>query len=170
MAADVSIGLGGSCYWCTEAIFASLKGVVQVEQGWLSSYGEQHWPSEGIIMRFDPQQITLCDLIDIHLHTHSSTADHSRRHKYRSAVYTYNDAQQAAAQACLVQLQSQFDKPLITRAYRLNTFERSAAHYQDYYYTDPQRPFCQNIITPKLRQLLALYQDKVDETRLRLDT
>ena len=60
------IGFGGGCHWCTEAVFASLKGVDRVEQGWIASYGDAESFSEAVIVTFNEEQIPLKDLIQIH--------------------------------------------------------------------------------------------------------
>ncbi|KZN53874.1 hypothetical protein N474_18700 [Pseudoalteromonas luteoviolacea CPMOR-2] len=160
------LGLGGSCYWCTEAIFSSLKGVHHVTQGWVSSYQDQNWFSEGIILEFDSSLISLCELIEIHLHTHSATSNHSRRNKYRSAIYCFDDVQRESAIECLNKLQKSFDKQVITQAIMFNEFNASPEHYQNYFYTDPKRPFCKNVITPKLKSLLYKFGDKVAEEQV----
>src|SRR3954451_12716902 len=84
------IGFGGGCHWCTEAVFLSLKGVEQVEQGWIASQPPYDAFSEAVVVTYDPLVITLTDLITIHLHTHASTSNHSMRQKYRSAVYWFD--------------------------------------------------------------------------------
>jgi peptide-methionine (S)-S-oxide reductase len=85
------VGLGGGCHWCTEGIFESLIGIKAVNQGWIASIDNNAELSEAIEVYFDPSMITLKTLIEIHLHTHASTVNHSIRQKYRSAIYTYND-------------------------------------------------------------------------------
>jgi len=160
------IGLSGTCYWCTEAIFLSLRGVTKVEQGWLSSVGEQDWFSEGIIVTYMPEVISLKSLISIHLHTHSSTKNHTMRDKYRSAVYAMDPYQTTEIKHNLALLQQDFDTPLITRAYQFNQFKLSDESIQNYYYSDPQRPFCENIITPKLKKLLDSHGNLMDKTKL----
>ena len=87
------IGFGGGCHWCTEGVFQSLIGVNHVDQGWISSEVPNDNYSEGVIVNFDPQVISLHVLVEIHLLTHSSTSNHSMRDKYRSAVYTYDQSQ-----------------------------------------------------------------------------
>ena len=160
------IGLSGTCYWCTEAIFLSLHGVLKVEQGWLSSFDDDSWFSEGIIVAFMPDVISLKNLIAIHLHTHSSTKAHSMRDKYRSAVYAMDPYQITEIKHYLALLQDEFELPLITRAYAFNQFKRSDEAMQNYYYSDPQRPFCENIITPKLKKLLDSHAKFIDKARL----
>ncbi|WP_121812290.1 peptide-methionine (S)-S-oxide reductase [Mucilaginibacter kameinonensis] len=156
------IGFGGSCHWCTEAIFRSLKGVSSVDQGWIASDAENTTPSEAVIVHFDQQQISLETLVAIHLHTHSCTAEHTMRGKYRSAVYTFNDAQLNAATAAIKALQTEFEQPVITKALPFQTFKLNSENYLDYYYKDPSKPFCQNIVNPKLKALLIRFKNQID--------
>lgn len=156
------IGLGGSCHWCTEAIFRSLKGVSTVEQGWITSDGENNTPSEAVIVLFDPNEIRLETLIAVHLHTHSCTANHDLRSKYRSAVYTFDHEQAAAAIQAIQTLQTDFDQPVITQVLPFQTFKLNDKNYLDYYYKDPSKPFCQNIVQPKLRELVRRFPANID--------
>jgi peptide-methionine (S)-S-oxide reductase len=67
------IGLGGGCHWCTEGVFESLIGISKVNQGWIASSGEHFHFSEAIEVYFDPAIISLSDLIEIHLYTHTTS-------------------------------------------------------------------------------------------------
>ena len=87
------IALGGGCHWCTEAVFQSLKGVVSVEQGYIASLVKHSAFSEGVIVHFNANIISLKTLIEIHLYTHKSTSNHSMREKYRSAIYVFSKSQ-----------------------------------------------------------------------------
>lgn len=149
------IGLGGGCHWCTEAVFQSLLGVDHVDQGFIRSTPPHDSLSEAVIVHFDPVATDLTALIEAHLHTHASTSAHSMRHKYRSAVYAFDDAQAAQANAVVTDLQRQFDAPLITRVMPFAGFEASHARFRNYYASDPERPFCQTHIAPKLAKLRA---------------
>jgi peptide-methionine (S)-S-oxide reductase len=160
------IGLSGTCYWCTEAIFLSLHGVTKVEQGLLSSVGEHNWFSEGIIVTYMPKVVSLKNLIAIHLHSHSSTKIHSMRNKHRSAVYAMDPYQITEIKHNLALLQDEFDAQLITRAYTFNQFKLSDESIQNYYYSNPKRPFCENIITPKLKKLLDTHSNLINKDKL----
>ena len=81
------IAFGGGCHWCTEAVYKSLKGIISVEQGFLASDGEESSFSEAVIVSYEPSDISLEDLILIHLYTHKSTSDHSMRNKYLSLIH-----------------------------------------------------------------------------------
>lgn len=151
------IGLGGGCHWCTEAVFQSLNGVFKVEQGFIASKGAYASFSEAVIVHFLEDRIPLRDIITIHLHTHSSTYQHSMRNKYGSAVYVFSDAEVSTVSLVLESLQRDFDEKLITQVHLLRTFKSSDSQFHDYYFTDPERPFCKRHIHPKLQVLKAKF-------------
>ena len=151
------IAVGGGCHWCTEAVFQALKGVEKVEQGYVASAPPLEQFSEGVIIHFDPQTIPLQILIEIHLHTHKSTSNHSFRSKYRSAIYFYSEAQKRDAQRIRAQLQEHFEQPLITQVLAFKHFQASRESLHDYYKSDPEKPFCKTYIAPKLQLLMQQY-------------
>ena len=150
------IGLGGGCHWCTEAVFQSLIGVEKVAQGFIASENEFDTYSEAVIVHFDSNVISLKDLIEIHLYTHKSTSEHSMRSKYRSAVYTFHQKQQEEASSIIDHLQQDFSQNIITKILPFRNFKESDAIFQNYYYSNPDKPFCERHIHPKL----ALLQKK----------
>lgn len=160
------IGFGGSCHWCTEAIFLSLKGITQVRQGWIASREAPERFSEAVIVHFDPNYISLETLIDIHLHTHSCTSTHTMRDKYRSAVYAFSKDQQSQAKAIIQALKPEFTDLIITEVIPFGTFKLNQPQYLNYYYTNPEKPFCQHIVKPKLLQLLREFKNEVDTSKL----
>ena len=160
------IGFGGSCHWCTEAIFQSLKGVTEVQQGWIASEGNAATFSEAVIVSFDDEVISLQTLIAIHLHTHSCTSMHNMRSKYRSAIYTFNDDQIKPARETIENLQKEFDGKIITVVIPFIDFKLNTEDYLNYYYSNPQKPFCENIVGPKLRLLLQNFSNHVDMNKV----
>jgi peptide-methionine (S)-S-oxide reductase len=152
------IGLGGGCHWCTEAIFQSIKGVSNVEQGWISAkrpYATSQ--SEAVIVHFDTSIITLDTLIEIHLFTHNATSNHTFRQKYRSAVYVFTKQQEVKAQTILDHKQKLFKKSLVTKVYDFSAFILNDTQYLNYYKSNPKKPFCQVRIEPKLKMLCMKY-------------
>lgn len=147
------IGFGGGCHWCTEAVFQSLRGVESVEQGWIASNGEQEAFSEAVVVHFDEKIIPLRILIEIHLHTHSSTSNHSMREKYRSAVYAFEVDQIHESNQIIKELQNGFDKKLITQVYPFVAFKMSPEMFRNYFKNNPSKPFCISHINPKLELL-----------------
>lgn len=155
------IVFGGGCHWCTEAVFQSLKGVLKVDQGYISSTGESTSFSEAVILEYDPDIIPLEVLIEIHLHTHQSTSNHSFRAKYRSAIYYFDNETRQASLSILEQLQKDFSKKIITQVLPFREFKFSEEVFRNYYFRDPERPFCRRYIHPKLEFLKKKYSSVV---------
>ncbi|GAA4277617.1 peptide-methionine (S)-S-oxide reductase [Aquimarina mytili] len=151
------IGFGGGCHWCTEAVFQALKGVTKVAQGYIKSTGNEHYFSEAVIVSYDPMVILLKDLIEIHLHTHKSTANHSFRKKYRSAIYYFEEADKNDIEHHLDQQQQNFNAPIITKTLPFLEFSPSRQELLDYYIKNPEKPFCKKYIHPKLEFLRNKY-------------
>ncbi|ETN94769.1 peptide-methionine (S)-S-oxide reductase [Zhouia amylolytica] len=160
------IAFSGGCYWCLEAVFQSLRGVDSVEQGFIAPDAEPNEFSEAVIVHYNPARIALKTLIEIHLHTHKSTVNHSMRSKYRSAVYVFSNRYLPEVNEILKELQIQFDEKLITKAYLFNAFEPSEAMFKNYYYTNPHKPFCLNYINPKLQLLIQKFKGTVNLEQL----
>lgn len=159
--ANQTIGFGGSCHWCTEAIFQSLIGVETVEQGWIRSGPPNETLSEAVLVSFNPGQISLETLIQIHLLTHSCTSEHSMRSKYRSAVYHLNAGQKKTATQAIENLQDEFSHPIITIVIPFKTFELNQESYLNYYQKNPDKPFCKTYISPKLSLLMQKFRKHV---------
>jgi peptide-methionine (S)-S-oxide reductase len=153
LAGQQVVGFGGGCHWCTEAVFQGLRGVEKVEQGWIRSDAPADAESEAVVVHFDPDVIGLRTLVEVHLLTHASTAKHSMREKYRSAVYTFSDEQREEAEQLLATLSEQDDADYVTEALPFRRFRLNTQDYLDYYRTRPDAPFCRTYIEPKLAKI-----------------
>ncbi|WP_407704305.1 peptide-methionine (S)-S-oxide reductase [Winogradskyella bathintestinalis] len=153
--------MGGGCHWCTEAVVQALIGVYKVEQGYVASIGDNHSFSEAVIIHFNPEEISLQLLIEIHLHTHKSTSQHTMREKYRSAVYYFSGAQKREADNILKSFQPEFGNELVTRVYPFSEFKPSREAIQNYYRKNPEKPFCERFINPKLKLLLNRFSEHI---------
>lgn len=160
------IGFGGGCHWCTEAVFQSLIGIEKVEQGFISSTDENSSFSEAVIVHFDANAILLKDLIEIHLYTHKSTSQHSMRSKYRSAIYYFNEQQRKETEQNLKEIQNDFQEQIITKILPFRNFKESDELFQNYYYSNPEKPFCETYINPKLSLLLKQFKKVVNLKKL----
>ncbi len=156
------IGFGGGCHWCTEAVFQSIIGIEKVEQGYVSSTGEYSSFSEAVILHFNPEIVPLKQLIEIHLYTHKCTSNHSMRQKYRSAVYAYSPSQLKLSIDIIDGFQPDFNFKIITQVYPYKSFKISRDELLNYYKKDPEKPFCQTFIKPKLKLLLKQFSEHVD--------
>ncbi|TGV04151.1 peptide-methionine (S)-S-oxide reductase [Flavivirga rizhaonensis] len=160
------IALGGGCHWCTEAVFQSLKGVVKVEQGYVASVEENSNFSEAIIVHFNRDEMSLKTLIEIHLHTHKSTSNHSMRSKYRSAVYAFSEEQKKESEDIIKSFQKDFEYKLITKVYPFQSFKASREAIQNYYQKNPNKPFCKTFIDPKLKYLMQKFSCQINQSKV----
>ncbi|UPS92184.1 peptide-methionine (S)-S-oxide reductase [Bizionia sp. M204] len=167
MSSIFKIALGGGCHWCTEAVFQSLKGVEKVEQGYVASIGEYESFSEAVIVHFNSNCVNLKTLINIHLLTHKSTVNHSMRNKYRSAVYTFSEAQHLEVAMLIESFQQDFDQKLVTQVLPFSDFKASREAIQNYYRKNPEKPFCETFINPKLKLLLQQFSTYTDQEKLK---
>lgn len=161
------IGLGGGCHWCTEAVFQTLKGVEKVEQGYVASVDGNDSFSEAVMVYFNPNQITLSTLIEIHLRTHKSTSNHAMREKYRSAVYGFSKTQIEVSKNIINRFQPQFNNKIITQVLAFSAFKASREAIQNYYRNNPSKPFCEKFINPKLKLLLEQFSKQVDSRKVK---
>ncbi|WP_408914509.1 peptide-methionine (S)-S-oxide reductase [Christiangramia sp. SM2212] len=130
-----------------------MKGVEEVRQGYISTSSDPDRFYEGVLINYDPDQVELHKLIEIHLKTHKSTSNHSMRDKYLSAVYTFHKNQEKTVNNILNDIRNLFPECIITRAYNFGKFIASRKQIQNYYLKDPERPFCKRYIEPKLEML-----------------
>ncbi|PQJ76313.1 peptide-methionine (S)-S-oxide reductase [Polaribacter glomeratus] len=160
------IAFGGGCHWCTEAVFQALIGVHKVEQGFISSTDENNTFSEAVIVHFEAKKIELKILIEIHLRTHKSTSNHSMRNKYRSAVYYYSISQKEESLKIIDELKSSFKDKIITKVVSFTSFKPSAVAFQNYYQSNPNKPFCETYINPKLKFLAQNFATQIEKSKV----
>ena len=112
-------------------------------------------------------KIELKTLIEIHLLTHKSTSNHSMRRKYRSAVYYFTNHQKEEIFKIIEELQSNFNEKIITQTLEFKRFKSSTEEFQNYYKSNPKKPFCKNYIQPKLKFLLENFSNKIDNSKVK---
>jgi peptide-methionine (S)-S-oxide reductase len=156
-----TLGFGGGCHWCTEAVFQQFRAVDRVEQGFIRSEPPDDSWSEAARVGFDPDRLPPEVLVEAHLLTHASTSDHTMRGKYRSAVYVETPEQERAVRAAFDRLRPSLTGALATRVLPLSGFRASDPRFQNYFAADPDRPFCRTYIAPKLSKLRQAFRREV---------
>ena len=177
MAQTDSIVLGGGCFWCVEAVMLPLRGVTSVVSGYANghvvnpTYREvcsgRTGHAEVVEVTFDPEVISLHDLLTVFFTTHDPTTLNrqggDRGTQYRSGIYVTSEAQREVAEAVRAEITAQgiYPDPIVTEIEPLDTFYPAEDYHQDYFARNPAQPYCQAVIAPKVSKLRALYLDKL---------
>lgn len=162
-----SVVLGGGCFWCVEALYETLDGVISVESGYSGgsvpnpTYQEVCSGSTGhaevVRIQFDPARISLDDILDFFLEVHDPTTLNRQGAdvgtQYRSIILCASEEQKTAALQSLKRAQANYKNPIVTEIARLETFYSAEKYHQDYYQNNKNAPYCRFVITPKLKKL-----------------
>ncbi len=167
---------GGGCFWCTEAIFLQVKGVIEVVSGYAGgkvpgkpTYREVcsglTGHAEVIQITYDPKVISYKELLIIFMTTHDPTTLNRQGAdvgtQYRSVIYYHNEDQKVVAEAVLEEMKRYYEKPVVTELSPLPKFFEAEDYHQDYYANNSEQGYCQYVISPKLSKLREQYADKL---------
>ncbi len=165
--------LAGGCFWCLESVFNRLQGVVSAVSGYMG--GHMSYPAyeavcrgdtghaEVVQVRFDPNQITFADLLDVFFTLHDPTQLNRQGNdvgtQYRSAIFWHTPEQKAEAEAKIAALTANkvFDAPIVTEVVEANTFYPAEDYHQGYYDAHPNQGYCQFVVAPKLTKARAKF-------------
>jgi peptide-methionine (S)-S-oxide reductase len=159
--------LGGGCFWCTEAVFESVDGVVEVISGYAGgkspnpTYKEicsgNSGHAEVIKIKFLPTLITFSEILDIFGKAHDPTTLNRQGAdvgtQYRSTIMFLSKKQQDLALAWEKELSDKFEDPIVTEIVPSPTFYPAEEYHQDYYAKNPNQGYCSFVIRPKLKKL-----------------
>lgn len=170
------------CFWCTEAVFSSLKGVSSVVSGYSGgttpdpTYELVHTGTTGhaeaIKIEYDPAVISYDDLLNVFFNTHDPTTLNRQGNdvgtEYRSIIFYGDEEQKKAAEAFIAELNMSkaYDKPVVTEVKPLNIFYPAESYQQDYYKHHADQPYCQIVIAPKLEKLQKRFAELLKETNV----
>lgn len=162
-----SVTLGGGCFWCVEAVYETLDGIVKTESGFAGghvknpSYKQvisgETGHAEVVKITFNPEVLSLNALLDFFWISHDPTTLNrqggDRGTQYRSIILYTDDVQKAAAEDSLQKAQGEFSDPIVTQIEPLEVFYDAEDYHQDYYENNKNQPYCQFVIKPKLKKL-----------------
>ncbi len=167
----------GGCFWCTEAIFKEMKGVESVVPGYTG--GKRPNPTyeqvttgatghaEAVKIVFDPSEISYEELLQVFFATHDPTTLNRQGNdvgtQYRSAVFYTNDKQKALAEAYIKFLNDSnvFDQYIVTEVVPAQTFYEAEDYHKNYLANNPDNPYCQYVVLPKLEKFRKLFKNKL---------
>ncbi len=160
---------GGGCFWCTEAVFAQLEGVVSVVPGYAGGHtenptyyqvcGEATGHAEVSKLRFDPGKISYNDLLAVFFATHDPTTLNrqgaDRGTHYRSIILYADEEQKEQAEAFIRELSASATQgsPIVTELTQLEQFYEAEAEHKEYYLRNAANMYCQLVISPKVEKV-----------------
>jgi peptide-methionine (S)-S-oxide reductase len=159
--------LGGGCFWCMEAVFERLPGVISVTSGFAGGHTpnptyeqvctETTGYAEVTQIEFDPAKISYAKLLDVFWQAHDPTTLNRQGAdvgtSYRSIILYRNEEQKRIAEESKAQAQKNFKNPIVTEIVPLKKFYPAENYHQEYYDNNSSAPYCQIVIAPKLRKL-----------------
>lgn len=169
--------LAGGCFWCLEAVFDELKGVTSVESGYAGGHVAN--PSyqavctgmtghaEAVQVTFDPSVVSYEDLLRVFFTIHDPTTLNRQGAdvgtQYRSAIFTHDDAQRAAAEAVIREIGESrlWANPIVTEVKPLDKFYVAENYHQEYFVNNPNQPYCRVVIEPKVAKFRKHFVDRL---------
>jgi peptide-methionine (S)-S-oxide reductase len=169
--------LAGGCFWCLEAVYNDMEGVLSVESGYMG--GRQPNPSyrdvctgrtghaEVVQIAFDPNATSFRDILEVFFAIHDPTTRDRQGNdvgtQYRSAVFYHSEEQRMIAEQLIHELNESkaFPAPIVTEVKPATTFYRAEDYHQEYFTNNPQQPYCAYIVAPKLQKFRHKFAKKV---------
>lgn len=168
--------LGAGCFWCIEAVFLQIEGVISVKSGYTGGqiknpcYREictgETGHAEVAQIQFDSSKISFEEILEIFWTTHDPTTlnrqGNDRGTQYRSAIFYHSEGQQMIAQKSKQEFASTlYDDPIVTEIVALDIFYPAEDNHHNYYELNPQNPYCQVVINPKIRKVREKFANKL---------
>ncbi len=166
--------LAGGCFWCLEAVYEELEGVVDVESAYSNGHTENPdyrrvcagntGYAEAVRIEFDPARITFRELLDVFFAIHDPTTPNRQGNdvgtQYRSAIFTHSDEQKSEALQFLQDAQRLFEDDIVTEVAAVERYVRAEDHHQEYFRHNPTQGYCMFVIGPKVEKFRRTFARK----------
>src|SRR3954453_1768483 len=161
-----TVTLGGGCFWCLEAVFDDMSGVVSVESGYMGGHvadpdyhavctgGTGH--VEVVQVTFDPAVTGTREILEVFFAIHDPPSldrqGNDAGTQYRSAIFYHTEEQREAAQALIDELEGEkiWSRPIVTEVRPAVTFYEAEDYHQNYFANNPNQPYCTFVVSPKV--------------------
>ncbi|MBV8731814.1 MAG: peptide-methionine (S)-S-oxide reductase MsrA [Acidobacteriia bacterium] len=169
--------LAGGCFWCLEAVYQNMDGVLRVESGYIGgtlpdpTYEEvcsgSTGHAEAVRIAFDPAVTSYRDLLEVFFAIHVPTTPNRQGNdvgtQYRSAIYYTTDQQRATAEELIRELTDErvFGAPIVTELRPTAEFYIAEDYHQNYFRSHPQQPYCAFVVAPKVRKFREKFAQKM---------
>lgn len=172
---EAQITLGGGCFWCVEAVFELVDGVIAVENGYCNGHVVN--PSyeavctgttghvEVVQVRYDPQRISLRELLEIFFVVHDPTTlnrqGNDQGPQYRSGVYLHSPEQEAVVREVLAEVNAATGGRVVTEVQPRQNYSRAEAYHQHYFAQHPNAGYCAYVVAPKVEKFRRTFKARV---------
>ncbi len=169
--------LAGGCFWCLEAVFLELRGVLKVESGFSGGSlaeptyrqvcDQETGHAEVVQVTFDPKVITYSDLLKVFFSVHDPTTLNRQGGdvgtQYRSVIFCHSIEQEQVAQKVINELDHKniWDNPIVTQVVPLEKFYKAENYHQNYFANNANQPYCGIVIAPKVAKFRKEFIDKL---------
>ncbi len=169
--------LAGGCFWCLEAAFGALNGVLSVRSGYMGGRREQPTyeqvctgvtgHAEVVRIEYDPALIGFRDLLEVFFTVHDPTTLNRQGNdvgtQYRSAIFWHDQDQRTEAEAVIAEQNTSgvFSAPIVTELAEATTFWPAEAYHDDYYTRNPNQPYCLFVVAPKVMKVRAKFAGRL---------
>ncbi len=169
--------LAGGCFWCLEAVYLELRGVLGVQSGYAG--GRVPNPSyelvctgttghaEVVQVTFDPDEISYRELLDVFFTIHDPTTLNRQGNdvgtQYRSAVFYHSPEQQATVEQAIAELAAEkvWDDPILTEVVPFTEFYPAEEYHRDYFRLHPEQAYCRAVIAPKVAKARKAFFERL---------
>ena len=171
--------LGGGCFWCLEAVYEQLSGVIAVESGYAGgtvpspTYEQvctgRTGHAEVVRITFDPGAISFEQLLEVFFTIHDPTTLNRQGAdvgtQYRSVIFSHNEEQRATAEAVIRRIEADqiWEDPIVTEVMPLEAYYKAEDYHQEYFRRNPGQPYCQVVIAPKVAKFRKRYLEKLKQ-------
>lgn len=179
MSATEQATLGGGCFWCLEACYQDLKGVVKVESGYANGHvlnptykqvceGDTGH-AEVVQVTFEPAIVSFKDILEVFFTIHDPTTKDRQGNdvgtQYRSLIAYHTEEQKRTAEAVIQEVTARgvYDKPIVTEVQPLKVYYPAEAYHQNYYKSNPTQGYCQFVVNPKVAKFRKTFLSKLSK-------
>jgi peptide-methionine (S)-S-oxide reductase len=175
-----TVTLGAGCFWCVEAVFQNLNGVLSVTSGYSGgtianpSYREvctgQTGHAEVCNVVYDPSKVSFDEILEVFWKTHDPTTMNRQGNdagtQYRSAIFYHTQEQKETAEKYKRELDASgaFDKPIVTEISPFTNFYKAEDYHQNYFNENGDQPYCRFVIQPKVEKFKKVFKDKLKKS------
>ena len=170
-----TITLGGGCFWCLEAVYDRVDGVLDVESGYSNGHVRQPGyeqvcsgstgHAEVVRVSFDPSRIGLREILEIFFTIHDPTTPDRQGNdvgpQYRSGIYFHDEAQQATARELIAEVQARLGRPVVTELQPVDNYWPAEDYHQNYFEQHPGQGYCAFVVAPKVEKFRKTFAQRV---------